>query len=120
MRNSCKLSGGVTISFESTWESFTKPRFFISLFGTEGGAETDPLRIYQEGDGRDIEVKPRREEMAQSGFINGVSGLLSHFIDCIRKGKKCEVSGKKGLAVMKIIDAIYESARTGKEVEISQ
>ncbi len=114
-----KLSGGVTISLVSTWESFTKPRFFISLFGTKGGAETDPLRIYREVDGADIEVKPGDVEMSEDSFICAMSGLQSHFVECIRDGKRCQVSGEKGLVVMKIIDAIYESAETGKEVEIS-
>lgn len=58
-------------------------------------------------------------ELSKDSFACSVSGLQSHFIECIRDGKQCEVSGEKGLAVMKIIDAIYESAKTGKEVEIS-
>ncbi len=114
-----KLSGGVTITLVSTWESFTKPRFFVSLFGTKGGAETDPLRIYREVDGADIEVKPGDVEVSEDSFICAMSGLQSHFIECLRDGKKCEVSGERGLAVMKVIDGIYESAETGKEVDIS-
>ena len=111
-----KLSSGITINLISTWETFTEPSFFISLFGTEGGAKTDPLKIYKEIDNVDVEIEPNKIE---SGFASGVSGLQSHFINCIREGKMPEVSGEKGLAVMKTIDAIYESAETGKEVKIS-
>jgi len=112
-----KLSSGVTIDLISTWETFAKSSFFISLFGTKGGAETDSLKIYKEMDNVDVEIKPGKIE---DSFAAGTGGLMSHFADCVREGKVPEVSGDRGLAVMKIIDAIYESAKTGKAVDISK
>jgi predicted dehydrogenase len=37
----------------------------------------------------------------------------------VRKQKEPATSGKEALGVMKIMDAMYESASTGKEVEVS-
>ena len=105
-----KLKSGATISLEFTWESFTKGKFFLSLFGTEGGAQTDPLIIYKEMNGTDIEIKPEAKEAPET--------LQSHFVSCIKEGKEPEVSGEKGVAVMKIIDAVYESSKQGKTIFI--
>lgn len=106
-----RMEGGATIGLELTWESFIKEeKFFSSLLGTKGGAETNPLRIYKE-------TEETRTEVAFS--LHEIKGTVqSHFIDCIREGRAPEVPGEKGLAVMKVIDTIYESARTGKEVRI--
>ncbi len=41
------------------------------------------------------------------------------FIDCIVKGKSAEVSLEMGKYVQKVIEACYESSRTGKVVNIS-
>lgn len=109
-----KLSKGVLISLESSWESFTKERFFTSIFGTEGGAETHPLRIYKEVNGVDVEINPELKNENETE----TETVQYHFIESIKKGKEPEFSGEKGLAVMKVIDAIYKSAEIGKEVKI--
>ena len=41
---------------------------------------------------------------------------MSHFIHCVKHGTACRAKAEDGIAVMKILDAIYESARTGHEV----
>ena len=79
--------------------------------GTKGGAETNPLKIYKEVEGTRAEIIPSLPEINDT--------IQSNFIDCIREGREPEVSGEKGLVVIKVIDAVYESAKTGKEVKIS-
>ena len=41
-----------------------------------------------------------------------------HFIDCIKNGTKCMSTADDGIEIMKIVDAIYLSAKTGKSVEL--
>jgi len=41
---------------------------------------------------------------------------IAHFVECIKEKKEPSSSGEKGLRVMRILDAIYESAKTGREV----
>jgi predicted dehydrogenase len=43
---------------------------------------------------------------------------LEHFVDCIRTGRQPMPGGREGLIAMKVVDAVYESARTGKSVDI--
>ncbi|MBR4748477.1 MAG: Gfo/Idh/MocA family oxidoreductase [Abditibacteriota bacterium] len=42
----------------------------------------------------------------------------AHFIKCVRDGIECINPAEDGVALMKILDAVYESARTGHEVII--
>ena len=41
---------------------------------------------------------------------------MAHFVDCIVNGTPCRATAEDGITVMKILDAIYESAITGHEV----
>ena len=43
---------------------------------------------------------------------------MSHFVDCILEDRPHIATGEQGLIVMQILDALYESARTGEPVTI--
>lgn len=43
---------------------------------------------------------------------------MAHFVDCVQNDKKPLVTGEDGRAVMEVLFAAYESARTGKKVEL--
>lgn len=43
---------------------------------------------------------------------------MDDFAQCVLEGRESRVPGEMGLRDMKVIDAIYESVRTGKRVEI--
>src|ERR1700682_2111123 len=45
---------------------------------------------------------------------------LFYFSDCIRQNKDPEPSGYEGLADVRIIEAIYKSARTGRMVVLPE
>ena len=45
---------------------------------------------------------------------------IVYFSDCIRKGRDPEPSGAEGLQDVRIVQALYESAETGKAVSIQQ
>ena len=41
---------------------------------------------------------------------------INHFVDCVMNGTPCRAPAEDGVTLMKILDGIYESARTGHEV----
>ena len=43
---------------------------------------------------------------------------IAHFIECIKNGLPCRSPAEDGVEIMKILDAIYDSAKTGHEVVI--
>lgn len=42
--------------------------------------------------------------------------MLTHFVDCVENGTECLCKPEEALVLMQIIDALYESAETGKPV----
>ena len=51
-------------------------------------------------------------------IINQQAAQMDDFAECIRTGRKTPVPGELGRRDIKIITAIYESARTGKRVRV--
>ena len=43
---------------------------------------------------------------------------MEHFVDCVKNDKQPQVTGEDGRAVLEVIFAAYESARTGRKVEL--
>ena len=62
----------------------------------------------------------RLEEPAYSRDVDPVDfhNEINHFVDCVNTGAPCRNPAEDGVALMKILDGIYESARTGHEVVI--
>ena len=87
------------------------------LFGTKGGMvfEKD-LKIYTEMSGYMVDITPSISYLKDSkpDFVRE----MQHFVDCVRTGCECRAKAEDGIWVMKILDAIYESAKTGHEVTI--
>lgn len=52
------------------------------------------------------------EIVSESGFHK----MIDHFTDCVLNGTECISTPAQAVTVMQIIDAIYESAETGKPV----
>lgn len=88
------------------------------IYGTKGGLEmSGPNAIfYTTVNDRlaDISIIPPDEDMFAAQFKDE----MQHFVDCALKGEKCIAPAEDGVWVMKILDAIYESAKTGHEVII--
>ncbi len=85
------------------------------VVGTEGTLRVAPAYGYAEElkhvvtrDGKSRErVFPRRDQFAPQ---------LLYFSDCILRGRDPEPSGQEGLIDVRIIEALYRSAKTGKVV----
>jgi len=88
-----------------------------ALIGTKGVLDVDPAYEYALGIRHMLTLKgktryktfPKRDQFAAE---------LAYFSDCILKDKEPEPSGVEGLADIRIVQAIYESAKTGKIVEL--
>lgn len=89
-----------------------------TLVGTKGTLTAEPAFEYASGiryrttiDGKTQTRKlPKRDQFAAE---------LIYFSECIQKDKQPEPSGVEGLADVRIIEAIYESAKSGKVVKIA-
>lgn len=115
------LKGGCTILLESTWASFTKPECAVTVFGAEGGMildlaapKADQLRIYTKLNGSYVEAKPMEVLLPDPPEPT----VQAHFINCLRTGRTPDTSDERGLAEMKVLDAIYASSDEQREIGI--
>ena len=89
----------------------------LSLVGTKGELRMDPAYEYAEGLRQQLKIGakktsrsfPKRDQFA---------GEIAHFSDCILRGKTPEPAGEEGMADVRIIEAIYESLRTKRAVQL--
>ena len=56
--------------------------------------------------------------MYEENWNYGFPQEMEHFVDCVKNDKEPLVTGEDGRAVMEIIFAAYESAGTGKKVQL--
>jgi glucose-fructose oxidoreductase len=91
----------------------------IIAMGDRGRIELEPATRYDGNhmwtgrDGREHEITPPPGP-ARTQF----AGQLDHLVECIATGREPIVSGEEGLRDMRIIDAIYRSAREGRRIQL--
>jgi predicted dehydrogenase len=56
--------------------------------------------------------------MYEENWNYGFPQEMEHFVDCVKNDREPLVTGEDGRAVMEIIFAAYESAGTGRKVEL--
>ena len=113
-----RFDNGMTLAVEASFNLNVKNDVGnIELFGTKAGAKIDPqIEFFSDMNGMLVDIKPSGNTALNfDGLFNRE---IAHFVDCVRNGTPCRSTADDGVAVMKILDAIYESARTGKVVEI--
>jgi len=114
-----RLEGGAILSIEVSWTLiFDKDLTYVNFFGTRGAALLNPLRIHKELHGHLVNVTPITK-FPQNVHKASFEEEALHFVECIRENKEPIFSGKDGVVITEILDAIYQSAKTGKEVELS-
>ncbi len=117
-----RFQNGATLIAEASWAGFTQKReeMITQLLGTKGGIlhsnvnETYEFeaRVFTEHDGALWETK------LQQGLAPCPSAY-QEFVDACLDGRETIAPGEHGLAVQQVLDAIYKSAATGREVRIN-
>lgn len=90
----------------------------LDLVGSKGTLHMEPAYEYAGTLEWDLQIGDKKEKKT---FKAGdqFAGELIYFSDCIRQGREPEPSGEEGLADVRIINAIYQSARTGMPVQVT-
>jgi predicted dehydrogenase len=109
-----KFGTGQAMFFEVSWDAFQAPFLGYQVFGTEAGARWGDWKqeytLYfddKKGKASEKQVKPQNE--AKSPYWS--------FVDaCIDRRAKMMASGEECLNVMRVLDAIGRSQKTGKAI----
>ncbi len=111
---------GATLSLAASWRLHgPDDRHEIEVFGSEGSAALSPLSIFRDEGGHTIDVTPRypAPRGGEALFTNGYRRLLDHFVAVVA-GRAAAESPAEQTALMRLVEAAYESAREGREVEL--
>ena len=111
-----RYDNGAVISVEAAFSiNLKKGTSSIELFGTKAGCKVDPeVELFTDTHSYMTNVQFARDTALD---FNGLfENEIAHFIDCAKNGTECISPAKDGVDLMRILDAIYESARTGHEV----
>jgi len=109
-----RFDNGSTLYLAASWDGHQAERTeqIMRLYGTRGSVfeRNGQMTLCRQENGlpatRDLE--PREPEETPQ----------AHFVACILDGRAPGPSAAHGVSVMKILDAVYESSRTGREVAI--
>jgi predicted dehydrogenase len=88
----------------------------IRVIGTKGWAELEPATSYT---GLRMRVKKGNAiEERDLGQRDHFALEMDHMSDCVMNNKEPATPGEEGLRDLRIMMAIYESARTGKTIKL--
>jgi glucose-fructose oxidoreductase len=87
------------------------------IVGTKGHVHVDPAYEYAEGLAYELTANGKTIRK-RIGKRDQFAAELLYFSDCVLKNREPEPSGEEGLQDVRIIQALYESAETGKAVAI--
>ena len=109
-----KLDGGATVLLEASWAMHLDRAgaMNVELYGTEGAIDTYGERLCRrEADGYHIVESPDAGALAYPH-----ADRMHHFVNVILGREELCVTLDEALTVQRVLDAIYRSAATGREV----
>ena len=95
------------------------PEGAIDVWGSGGHGRIFPSALHLklgEVMGTFAPTFPAREQQVDYPMFQK---QLEHFVDCVQTGRRPKPGGHEGLIAMKVMDAVYESARTGQAIDIT-
>lgn len=112
-----RYANGASTLLEASYALNCETKGERSLYGTKGGICLDTMEIRSEMNGFMTDVK-----LADLNTYRDKKPMfqreMDHFVDCCLNHVPCMSPAEDGVTIMKILDALYESARTGKSVEL--
>jgi predicted dehydrogenase len=109
-----RFENGATLLLRASWAANIEKEFSETrILGTQGGAFMNPLRIYKEMHDNLVDITP-----TSLPEVKPHTQEIDHFVACARGEQQCQVVPEQVLDVQAVLDAIYQSAETGREVRL--
>ena len=110
--------GGASISVDVNWRHVGPgERFEVSLRGTKGTGAMNPLRVWQDLNGIATDVAPTGAGTRENQFTAAVRAEWAHFLTAVADRSRSP-SLDAQVRLHRLLDAVYRSAREGKEVMV--
>jgi len=113
-----RFDNGFTLSVEASFNLNIKHDIgTIEIYGTKSGIKIDPgVELFSDMHGHYVNIQPA--DNSALSFDGLFENEIAHFVECVKSRKQPLSAARDGVVLMKMIDAVYESARTGGEVKI--
>jgi predicted dehydrogenase len=115
-----EFASGLALTLEVSNRLYSgEDRFYVRVLGSDGSGRLPPLEVYKRLGGRPMEVTPRqpRPRGGENAYTNAYRRLLDDFVR--RATGVGEVSAPvEQVGLLRLIEAAYRSAESGREVEL--
>ena len=113
-----RLEGGRTVTLEVSWGLLMEKDFaYLNLFGEKGAALLNPLRVHREMHGSLVNVTPAVSS-GRNTYRQSYENEIRHFVECVRTGAVPVSSARDALTMLRLLEAVYRSAREGREIRL--
>ena len=117
-----RFANGAALQLECSWVlNIERSMSQTILCGTEGGAQLEPFKVFQEKHGTILDVVPPERATEGQGRAGEVAYTLEirGFVEAIRSDSDPLVLPEQALMVSQIVDAIYASDESGDAVKLA-
>ena len=108
------------LTFEVSWGLHSEDDSFnLTGYCTKGTAKLNPLRAYRRLEATTIDYTPAKTTNTSNLYKKSYDNELKHFIGMVRQNELKIISpAEEALDRMKLLEAIYKSAETKKEIKV--
>jgi len=105
------------INMETSWSlSSEKDTFYLDIYGTQGNASLNPLRVFKKINDQQIDMTPSGSDNYLSLFKKSYLNELKHFLGAVQGVNPLFSPADESLPRMKVIASMYQSATEKREV----
>lgn len=114
------MKNDTMVNIEVSWSMcLDDDVYYCQVYGTEGTATLNPLRINKELHGNLVNLAPAKVDSPQNLFRKSYENELKHFLGAVRDVHPVISTADEAVQRMRIVDAVYRSVKTGKEVMLT-
>jgi predicted dehydrogenase len=114
-----RCSDSKIINIETSWTlPVEKDLFQLTIFGSKGSITSSPLHIYKKVNNQLVDLKPSLPDSPSQLFQKSYFNELKSFVGAIKGLNPLFSSGDEAVDRMKVIEAMYLSAKKNREINI--
>lgn len=110
-----RFPGGRLATFTVSFGAADSARY--ELVGTKGSIVLDPAYEYSMGLQRTVKID-ERERTREFPHVDQFAGELEEFSACVLEDREPEASAREAIGDLRVIEAIFESAESGRAVRL--
>jgi predicted dehydrogenase len=115
------LKSGAVVNIEVSWSMcLADDVYYCYVHGNEGSASLSPLTINKELHGNLVNLAPSKLDSPQQLFKRSYENEIKHFLGAVKDLHPVVSTGEEAVQRMRIVEAVYRSAKHGKEVTLGK